>query len=881
MFPLAISRHAIATICLGAAFLVAPIGVVSGGSDDLRVEQELLRWLASAEDETTATCAANPNSPSGSCSSGGGGSAPESLPLLRVERLQGLGRGGVLTRELPSGATAFSVPQSLWFSAGVHQIAADLKLPRETLLPGMLRLAAAALLERRLGVTGPYGPWVATWPSTQDMSPQVDWPFLLKNAGLSDFPEVHQGLEEGVVALYSALKHDLPDVELAEVRWAWYFVQSRAANCGAEDQGGRPLSMIPGVDILYNHFSGGGRTGANSHIRTSDCALVAGEPLAPGTPLLGDYGTRPCVSWLLQYGFVPEGDAGELDFGFPVEVSPETPKWVVAERNRCHCKQESVPRRLSPISPLPLELLCCARVAALTDALAPKAVQAATPLDVLQASLPKAVEKRAAALLRAKLIRLLRGVVAFDAAPRLAKPAGATETAFANWWGDVRTCTAQQITLLRAGIAAVPGDPGDDDKRLVSEDPVARAVADAGLTTDSVYKALLSAAQAGDEGEVRALVTLGIAPDDPNADATPLGAAVASGHLAVAKLLLGARASPAGAARTGATPLHRAAEDEDKVSKRKSMTSSDKSARSRELAGLLIEHGAPLDASGVVGDHPLHSAARGGSAEFTNALLQARAVVDARNDDGCTPLHLAMDVADPKRSTAVAELLLKSRADANARDNRGRASLRALAGRALEGRVNLLRALLDAGAERDVADGEGRTALHLAAQSGNEELARLLLEQPHGANASVPDKDSHTPMHIAASGGHVALVQLLLAGRSNPLAENSRTRGKLTPLHVAVFHGHAASAAALLGEGVEHGESILADARRAAEHGDQLGRTPLHIAAEAGHGVLCELLAKHVPGAISRRDGRRGTGKTPVQAAIAAGHGVLDILLES
>ena len=73
-----------------------------------------------------------------------------------------------------------------------------------------------------------------------------------------------------------------------------------------------------------------------------------------------------------------------------------------------------------------------------------------------------------------------------------------------------------------------------------------------------------------------------------------------------------------------------------------------------------------------------------------------------------------------------------------------------------------LRALLAVPLPPDERDGvyEGDTALHLAAQLGNVEAVRLLLEA--GATVDAEGLLNRTPLHDAASGGHVEVAQLLL-----------------------------------------------------------------------------------------------------------------------
>ncbi|KAH8105924.1 ankyrin repeat-containing domain protein [Cristinia sonorae] len=60
----------------------------------------------------------------------------------------------------------------------------------------------------------------------------------------------------------------------------------------------------------------------------------------------------------------------------------------------------------------------------------------------------------------------------------------------------------------------------------------------------------------------------------------------------------------------------------------------------------------------------------------------------------------------------------------------------------------------------DWANVQGRTALHVAALKGNEELVRMLCD--FGADIDLADDEGNTALHYASAWGHIPIVQLLI-----------------------------------------------------------------------------------------------------------------------
>ncbi|KAG6479873.1 hypothetical protein ZIOFF_063349 [Zingiber officinale] len=96
------------------------------------------------------------------------------------------------------------------------------------------------------------------------------------------------------------------------------------------------------------------------------------------------------------------------------------------------------------------------------------------------------------------------------------------------------------------------------------------------------------------------------------------------------------------------------------------------------------------------------------------------------------------------------------------------------------GDVEGLKKALDAGADKDEEDSEGRRALHFACGYGEVQCAKVLLEA--GATVNALDKNKNTPLHYAAGYGRKECVALLLEHGAAVTLQN--LDGK-TPIDVA------------------------------------------------------------------------------------------------
>jgi ankyrin repeat protein len=164
-----------------------------------------------------------------------------------------------------------------------------------------------------------------------------------------------------------------------------------------------------------------------------------------------------------------------------------------------------------------------------------------------------------------------------------------------------------------------------------------------------------------------------------------------------------------------------------------------------------LEHGAGVDLRGRNGVTPVHCAAMNGHLDVVRSLRERGAAIHVPDASGLTPLHWA---AFRGHVNIVGHLLYD--VNKELRDRRGRAALHLAA---MGGASEVVRLLVETGADKDRRDNLARTPLHWATERGHIDVARRLVEK--GADKNIRDLWGNTPLDLARKEGRQDAIKLL------------------------------------------------------------------------------------------------------------------------
>ena len=171
----------------------------------------------------------------------------------------------------------------------------------------------------------------------------------------------------------------------------------------------------------------------------------------------------------------------------------------------------------------------------------------------------------------------------------------------------------------------------------------------------------------------------------------------------------------------------------------------------------LLEDGADVDARGAGGATAVTAAAANQHVDVVRALVDAGADVDLQDDDRSNPLLLCGE----NGNVALLREVLRGDPDLGATNRYGGVALIPASDR---GHVEMVRALLETEIDVDHVNRLGWTALLEAVILGDggeahQEIVRMLLAA--GADPEIADNDGVTPLAHAREKGYQAMVEML------------------------------------------------------------------------------------------------------------------------
>ena len=156
---------------------------------------------------------------------------------------------------------------------------------------------------------------------------------------------------------------------------------------------------------------------------------------------------------------------------------------------------------------------------------------------------------------------------------------------------------------------------------------------------------------------------------------------------------------------------------------------------------------------------------------------------------------------------------------------------------AYNGHVEIVKLLIDRGADVNLKGEAWYGPLHAAAMGGHAEVVKLLLD--NGADVNIFHQDK--PLHCAAKNGHIEVAEMLLARGADI---NAKGMSEQTPLGTAVSNQQVEMVKFLLSKGADVNIRAI------------YGCSPLHTAVSSGNIELARLLLEHGANADFKCNGR-------------------------
>ena len=356
-------------------------------------------------------------------------------------------------------------------------------------------------------------------------------------------------------------------------------------------------------------------------------------------------------------------------------------------------------------------------------------------------------------------------------------------------------------------------------------------------TQDKKQRALRKAAYNGKINNVKKCLnddTVNVNGKDNASGCTSLHVACWNGHRDVAEVLLDHRADIDAATNRNETPLNMACWNGH-----------------LPITKLLLDRGCAINAPNKDGDTALHCACWVGSTECVKELLAHGADTSIKRKGGSIPLDLAkakkhqtvidlfmeykkhseenlMDSNQDEKIIILSEVRIDTEAAVLSTKNKQQQD-EGLISAVIKGRISDIKKVLnDDTVDVNVKDSSGCTALHWACWNGYRDVAELLLD--NGANIEARSSINSTPVMWASWNGQTSTTRFLL---DRGCVVNADNKDGYTPLHCACRNSSTECVKELL----VHGADTTIKNR--------YGQTPFDIAKERKQQPVIDLLVEH------------------------------------
>jgi ankyrin repeat protein len=192
--------------------------------------------------------------------------------------------------------------------------------------------------------------------------------------------------------------------------------------------------------------------------------------------------------------------------------------------------------------------------------------------------------------------------------------------------------------------------------------------------------------------------------------------------------------------------------------------------KSYNEVGSLLKSGAKINKTNKIGQFPLWTAVWNDDTAMVKLLIANGANVGQRFEKKEVTSN-CLEIACQNGSADIVRILIENGAEVDGNGFHGHSPLR-IASR--NGRIAIVKYLIDKGAIIDSKGDDQATPLESAAGKGHLEIVQMLVEK--GANVNHQDKELDSPLGEAARSGFIEVVQYLLSKGANPSLKNDKNQ---------------------------------------------------------------------------------------------------------